>query len=378
MISREIALVRRRARILPVLLILTGSLFLGSESAAYRVFLTSSADGSTLAPGEKFTVEVHIDTEGDTGLVGLSVAVLHPPHVDYHQSESSYITPILYAPPDAAVPTETGLEPIGPNAPISPSFWPGNGGQVNVDFLALNADYGGPGQQATPSDELVARLRYEVLEETPIEIQLALDQPGNVFAVAVTGQPPEDQYTQVLLDRPVIVNPAPSVPAAGLLMMIAVAATLAFVALRTRHPLSAALPRVALAAMFVGLIFTPPIGANVGDIDNDGIPDQFDNCTHDGNGPIVGTCATQQDADEDGYGNACDTDVDEDGYTGLADFHATWLAIGSPAGIHDFDCSGLVDVSDAVESLGDAAGYVAPGPSGLSCAGTGPGNCPPI
>ena len=111
----------RRTRPLRLVCQLAVLLLAAAESHAYRVYLTSPAEGLALAPGEKFIVEVHIDTEGDTGLVGLSIAVLHPPHVDYHQSESSYTDPILYAARSGGVPTVTGLTPIGPNAPAAPT-----------------------------------------------------------------------------------------------------------------------------------------------------------------------------------------------------------------------------------------------------------------
>jgi hypothetical protein len=50
-----------------------------------------------------------------------------------------------------------------------------------------------------------------------------------------------------------------------------------------------------------------------GDADQDGVPDNEDNC-------ILSANEGQEDADEDGYGNSCDGDLDNDGYVDGEDF----------------------------------------------------------
>jgi hypothetical protein len=78
--------------------------------------------------------------------------------------------------------------------------------------------------------------------------------------------------------------------------------------------------------------------------DCDGVPDNIDNCSDVPNGipgQPTGALVAQCDTDQDGYGNACDPDINNDG------------TIGGP------------DFSPISGNFGGA-----PGPSGLSCAGT--------
>ncbi len=107
------------------------------------------------------------------------------------------------------------------------------------------------------------------------------------------------------------------------------------------------------------------------DADSDGVPDVSDNCTLIAN-------QTQLDSDSDGYGNICDPDVNNSGTVTTADFGLLRSVLGQPASFSataaaaDLNGSGTVTTADF--GLLRARLGVAPGPSGLACAGTVP--CP--
>jgi hypothetical protein len=112
------------------------------------------------------------------------------------------------------------------------------------------------------------------------------------------------------------------------------------------------------------------------DDDLDGVPNEFDNCLFVPNGPLLATgyglCNAQQDDDGDGYGQPCDADVDNDGFVGVLDLYLVRGAIaGGSLLATDLTCSGNTlggDVEMAADLLNSS-----PGPSGLSCAASGPG-----
>jgi hypothetical protein len=117
---------------------------------------------------------------------------------------------------------------------------------------------------------------------------------------------------------------------------------------------------------------------SISDADGDGVPDTYDNCINTDNGPLQGTCSLQQDADADGFGNACDADFDQSGTVGTPDLIAVLNAQNSATALYDIDCSGTVGTPDLIYTLNNQNG--SPGPSGLGCADatdTG-GNCPPL
>ncbi len=130
---------------------------------------------------------------------------------------------------------------------------------------------------------------------------------------------------------------------------------------------------LALGVSISGYAGLPP------DFDGDGLADTADNCVTTPNGPNLGTdsCVAQEDADQDGYGNTCDTDADNDGGVGVSDLLDTLNALQTNPTllVYDYDCDGGVGVGDLLRSLADLqAGTVVPGPSGLACAGSIP--CP--
>ena len=114
-----------------------------------------------------------------------------------------------------------------------------------------------------------------------------------------------------------------------------------------------------------------PAAALAADSDGDGVADDADNCSVVANGG-------QDDADGDGYGNACDGDYNNDGATDEADRAIIQAAVGSQQGdasyvaAADHTASGSVGGADflAFQRMSGAA----PGPSGLACAGSAP--CP--
>jgi hypothetical protein len=116
---------------------------------------------------------------------------------------------------------------------------------------------------------------------------------------------------------------------------------------------------------------------SVADADLDGIPDQYDNCVNNANGPLLGTCSTNNDGDEDGYGNSCDRDFNNNGATDVTDLTTILNNVGSADPQLDLNCNGLADLSDltvVLNSLGST-----PGPSGLGCAVANTKlTCPPL
>jgi hypothetical protein len=116
---------------------------------------------------------------------------------------------------------------------------------------------------------------------------------------------------------------------------------------------------------------------SIADADSDGVPDVYDNCQTAANGPLAGACSTQQDADTDGFGNACDQDFNNDGATGLDDLNSMFPALGGTDAQRDLNCDGGVGLDDLNKVLTSLS--VVPGPSGLACsAANAKGTCPPL
>jgi hypothetical protein len=114
---------------------------------------------------------------------------------------------------------------------------------------------------------------------------------------------------------------------------------------------------------------------SIADADSDGVPDIYDNCQSAAKGPLAGACSAQQDGDEDGYGNACDTDFNNDGGVGLDDVNLILAEVGQTTTVYDLNCDGGVGLDDINSAVGTVG--TTPGPSGLACAGTG-NPCPPV
>jgi hypothetical protein len=122
--------------------------------------------------------------------------------------------------------------------------------------------------------------------------------------------------------------------------------------------------------LIVLLAFGLALSANAGaihDADGDLVPDAFDNCLTDPNGPNDGS--NQVDADQDGFGNACDADFNQAAGITVVDFgiFVNCLIPGDPnAPICDLNGKNGVTVQDFaifIRLLGLT------GPSGLACVG---------
>lgn len=115
------------------------------------------------------------------------------------------------------------------------------------------------------------------------------------------------------------------------------------------------------------------IAGSIVDTDGDGVPDDLDNCRLVQNGPLAnpGSCPSQFDVDQDGYGNACDTDISNNTVVGLEDGGAILASFGANDPLADVTCNGVVGLEDLGEWI-SAIGSSPAGDSGLACAGTVP------
>ncbi len=95
----------------------------------------------------------------------------------------------------------------------------------------------------------------------------------------------------------------------------------------------------------VGLALSSTAGPQP-DFDGDGVQDSFDNCFSDPNGPDLGACSAQENADGDAFGDACDADLDNDNIVAGSDFGLLLGVFGTADPEADFDCDGVVAGSD--------------------------------
>ncbi|MDJ0786218.1 MAG: peptidylprolyl isomerase [Myxococcota bacterium] len=103
-----------------------------------------------------------------------------------------------------------------------------------------------------------------------------------------------------------------------------------------------------------------------GDVDDDGIADDLDNCVDVAN-------PDQRDDDGDGYGTVCDADLNDDGIVGAGDFFAVLrpclnlpVASNPECAIADFDGDGVVSPADFFSGFRPNLG-LPPGPKCASC-----------
>ncbi len=103
------------------------------------------------------------------------------------------------------------------------------------------------------------------------------------------------------------------------------------------------------------------------DADGDGVPDAVDDCT------LVEN-PTQLDADQDGFGNACDADFDQNGVVNAQDLARLKQVFFRNDPDADLNGDGVVNAVDLARLK--ASFFKAPGPSGLPCAGQIPCSAP--
>lgn len=110
--------------------------------------------------------------------------------------------------------------------------------------------------------------------------------------------------------------------------------------------------------LVIGFSLTASAGSIV-DTDLDLIPDVFDNCSADPNGP--NDALNQTDDDMDGFGTACDCDFTQDGFVLGDDVVSLFGAFNSSSALHDIDGDGTVLGSDVVICFGQFNGPPGPG-----------------
>ena len=117
----------------------------------------------------------------------------------------------------------------------------------------------------------------------------------------------------------------------------------------------------------VGCVIAGVAGSQPTDVDGDGVRDADDNC-------LVVPNPSQLDSNQDGFGNVCDPDLDDDLVVDDDDLLDLLTSFGQavPPGDADADLTedGVVGMPDAL--VWREYRLMAPGPSGLDCAGTIP------
>ena len=84
------------------------------------------------------------------------------------------------------------------------------------------------------------------------------------------------------------------------------------------------------------------------DSDGDGVPDVADNCKLAANGPNDTATAgpSQNDTNNDGFGNWCDADLDQSGFVNFGDLAVFKAAFGTADPNADLNGSGFVNFAD--------------------------------
>jgi hypothetical protein len=107
--------------------------------------------------------------------------------------------------------------------------------------------------------------------------------------------------------------------------------------------------RYTLAGAALLLMLACPLAQAVpGDADDDGVPDNQDNCIYIPNGPSAPLNNNQLDTDGDGYGNACDGDLNQSGFVDAVDLQLFQSRYRTADPDADFNGNGFVEAGDLV------------------------------
>ncbi len=120
----------------------------------------------------------------------------------------------------------------------------------------------------------------------------------------------------------------------------------------------------AIAALICLLTYAPAaITGYIADADSDLVPDVFDNCSLNANGP--NDPHDQTDTDGDGFGNSCDCDYTQDGVQLGNDVVQLFDAFNTSSPVHDNTGDGFVLGDDIVFCFGRFSGGPGPGPTAI-------------
>jgi len=157
-----------------------------ADASAYRMWLEADRDVSTMAVGDVVTLELHLDTEGKSDILLLSVGTLYDPYVmAYDASASMSSEYALYGPGQAKGQTSSYLAPFF----SAPYPWqgttPAGYGQINADYFSSNfapsADVSLMGTVTVSDDELLATLVFQKIAEGDVGFLLSGIAAGNTI-----------------------------------------------------------------------------------------------------------------------------------------------------------------------------------------------------
>ena len=171
-----------------------------SPAAAYRLWLEPDRDVTTMEVGDTVSVDLHLDTQGATGIALFSVGVFFDPTILTYHVDRSWAEPYaLYSPAGGKGDPATWLAPdLGVPLP-----WPVNAHQVNVDFVANTvASPASRGTQIASDDVLLATLFFEMTAPGDAGILLAIGA-GNVLSGYPDGETFSEYTDELALSDPI-------------------------------------------------------------------------------------------------------------------------------------------------------------------------------
>lgn len=153
-----------------------------SDAFAYRMWIEADRDVETMVVGDRVSVSLHLDTEGQSDLTLLSIGTFFDSSIlSYDASASTSTEFVLYAPGGGKSQPATWLEPVFE----APTTWSLNSNQVNTDFWG-NTIFRTPplGTVAISDDELLSIMVFEQTAVGDVGFLLATGA-GNVLSDSV-------------------------------------------------------------------------------------------------------------------------------------------------------------------------------------------------